>query len=194
MWFAPSTLVMAGVSDRIGLGASMFVYHASDASGVTTRGIGDVTIFGKLGLVQPETRTVGFALTPVLMVFQGSAQDAGRTVGWALPVSVERRLSRGRVYASAGYFSTGATYFNSAAEVRLASRLAVLGTLGGAFATGDDGSITPRRRTDLGASLMAIAGRNLTLSLSLGRSFSGDAALDGGPWIAAGFAIRPAGR
>ena len=191
VWFAPSAFVMAGVTDRIGVGASVPVYSLRDPTGATMRGVGDVTIFGKFGLINPEVRTVGVAFAPVVVVFEDTALDGGRRVAWAVPVSLEARLDRGRVYGSAGYFSSGAAFFNGAIELTLASKWALGGTLGSTFATGQDTTIAGSgRRTDASVSVMFAPAASFALSASVGRSFSGVPELDGGPWVAAGFAIR----
>jgi hypothetical protein len=191
VWFAPSLFAMAGLSNRLGLGVSFPVYHLRGSDGATDRGIGDVTIFGKLGVVNPETHTVGLALAPVVVLFESPDAAGSRDVAWAVPVSLEARLDGGRVYGSAGYFSSGAVFVNGAFEINVAPRWAVAGTLGSTFATRNDASTGAGQRTDGSVALMFVAASNVALSCSVGRSFSGAAALDGGPWIAAGFSIMP---
>ena len=192
VWFAPSLFAMAGLSDRVGLGVSFPVYHLRDDAGAAARGVGDVTIFGKLGVVSPETRAVGLAFAPVVVLFESVNEPGSRDVAWAVPVSLEARLNGGRVYGSAGYFSSGALFINGAFEISVTPKWAVAGTLGSTFATRTDASTSAAgQRTDGSVALMFVAAPNVALSFSVGRSFSGSDALDGGPWIAAGFSLMP---
>lgn len=192
VWFAPSAFFMVGLSERVGIGASVPVYHLRDATGATAHGVGDIGIFGKVGVVDPETRRVGVAFAPVVMILDDdTAAATGRRATWAVPVSLEARGSRGRVYGSAGFFSNGTVFVNAAGDVTLTPVIGVGATVGGAFATGDDDITggTGRRRFDTSGSLFAAATENMTLSVSIGRSFSGDRTLDGGPWVAVGVAF-----
>ena len=191
--FAPSTFFMAGVTDRVAVGASVPVYHLRDESGLTSHSVSDIAVFGKIGVVDPEQRAVGVAVAPVI-VFQegdGIVMPAGRHASWAVPISLEIRGRAGRLYGSAGYFSHGAAFFSTACELMLTSKLAMGGTFGSAASTRDDEALASLRknRMDASVSLFLIPSQSVSLSLSLGRSFSGDASVDGGPWIAAGFSL-----
>jgi hypothetical protein len=193
VFFAPSTFVMIGATDRVALGTSVPVYHLRDDSGLTTHGVSDIAVFGKIGLVDPERRPVGVAVAPVV-VFQegdGVVMPAGRHASWAVPISLEMRGRAGRLYGSAGYFSHGAAFFSTACELLLTSKLAMGGTFGAAASTRDDEPLASLRknRMDGSASVFVMPSSSVSLSFSVGRSFSGDASVDGGPWIAAGFSL-----
>ena len=186
--FAPSTLAMAGVSPRVDVGLSVPVYHLRDTTGATARGVGDVSLFTKVKLFDPAERTIGLAVAPVVVIFEDAT---GRRATWAVPVSLEARNRAGRVYGSAGYFSSGAAFVNGAVDLNLSRIVVLTGVLGVAFATRTDEELgeTNRRRTDASVALSAFAAPTIALSVSVGRSFSGNSALDGGPWIAASIAV-----
>jgi len=52
---APVVTAAAGLSPRVNLGAGVPIYHSQDASGVTQSGVGDVSLFAKVGLIDPAT-------------------------------------------------------------------------------------------------------------------------------------------
>jgi hypothetical protein len=188
--FAPIVFASGGLSSRVSAGATAPVYHQRDSSGNDFSGIGDVTFFGKFSLRDPATHRLGLALTPVVLVYQSS--DAGRRAAWAVPISLERRASRGRVYGSAGYFSGGAIFGNAAAEAWLGSRVAAGVVFGATRRTSSDSieTLVSRHRIDLSGTVSISAARTFALFGSIGKSFTGAPALDGGPWIAGGILIR----
>src|SRR6185436_17135057 len=97
---APMLGMGMGVSDRVQLSASVPFYRAS-YDGTVARGMDDVYLSAKIGLVDP-TLTLsefGMSVSPVVEVLSADAQD-GR-VHFALPVNMEVRRAPVRVYGSA---------------------------------------------------------------------------------------------
>jgi hypothetical protein len=188
--FAPIVFTSGGLSSRVSAGATAPVYHQRDSSGNNFSGFGDVTFFGKLSVRDPATHRFGLAFTPVVVVYQ--SPDSARRAAWAMPISLERRASRGRVYGSAGYFSSGAIFGNAAADAWLGSRLSA-GVVFGATRrtkTESTNTLVSRHRIDLSGTVSITATRKFALFGSIGKSFTGAPALDGGPWIAGGILIR----
>jgi len=87
------------------------------ADGTRQASFGDTYIVAKAVLLDAQTHRVGIAVSPLLQILGTSSLDYYRysksaTIGriqWALPVHVQAPLGSMRVYASAGYFSVGAT-------------------------------------------------------------------------------------
>jgi len=194
----PIVSIATGVAPRVSLGASMPVYHFQDVSGTTQNGIGDVPLFAKVVLMNPAegSRHVGVALTPLVDVSSEAAADGASRVTWAVPVSVEARMTHARVYGSGGYFSSGAVFGTGALEVAIAPRVRVTATLGESYATRVDAAAVgaSRHRTDISASAAVLVNRGAAVFAAVGHAFSGTPAVDGGPWIAGGLAVRLARR
>lgn len=187
---APVPAVVAGLAPHLSVGANLPI-DTFQASTGTTSGVGDVSLFAKLGLVDPASHPVGAAVIPVIQV-SPSATGSGRDVSWALPVSLEVRRAHGRIYGTGGYFSSGSIFASGAAELRVARRVALTGILGHTYAV--DASTVPvgqsRHRTDISGSLALIASPRAIVFAAIGHAYSGNATADGGPWIAAGIVIR----
>lgn len=95
--FAPIGYVTAGLSPRVSAGVSAPVYHLRDSTGATTSGVGDVSISGKIGLVDPAAHAVGVAVTPMVVEYTtGTDTVSERQTAWAVPVGLEARHSAGR--------------------------------------------------------------------------------------------------
>jgi hypothetical protein len=191
---APITSVLTGVAPRLSLGASVPAYHFDAAGGGSQNGIGDVPIFAKLVVVNPADgeHHVGLAVTPLIDVSNEPVADGASRVTWAVPVSVEVRGTRSRVYASGGYFSSGAVFGTAALEVTAVPRVRLTATLGESYATSVTAIVAgaSRHRIDASVSAAVAASRAAVLFVAAGHAFSGDPALDGGPWVAGGVAFR----
>jgi hypothetical protein len=151
------------------LGASVPVYHYRDASGAASHGIGNVDLYGKIAVIDPTARRVGFALAPMLEISPASDHQ----VGWALPLNMEARLSGGRVYGSLGYFSRGAAFGSVAGEVPAGHHASVTGTVGQTYAGGGS------RLTTVGGSVAIYANSAMGFFIGLNRSFGDDPAATG---------------
>jgi hypothetical protein len=151
-----------------------------------------VSIFGKIGLVNPAAHGVGVALTPIVVEYTTvTSTGSQRQAAWAVPVGLEARGTHGRVYGSIGYFSSGALFANGAGEWSLTSKFGLSGTLGVTRATGSAvQTASSLHRVDTSASAFVLPSPAVSLFVAVGRSFSGDPLLDGGPWVAAGIAIH----
>ena len=189
---APVTAVVAGVAPRLGVGAALPIDTFRDTTGATTTGVGDVSLFAKIGVVDPSEHTVGVAVSPILQISTPTDGTSGRQADWALPVSLEVRGAHGRLYGSGGYFSSGSLFASGAIELRPAPRLALTGLLGHTYAV--QSSTVPagetRHRTDISGGIALLLSMRAAVFASVGHAFSGNATADGGPWFAAGFAIR----
>src|SRR5205085_12658154 len=131
---APILMVAAGVTRGVQIGGSVPIYHFRDQSGLADSGVGTVSMYGKVRLIDPAvSRRAGLAIAPLVEVTPGAS--TGR-VGWALPVNVEARAERFRVYGSAGYFSRGSIFGSAAIEVPAGRRASVTGNFGQSHASG----------------------------------------------------------
>lgn len=131
-WDLPTMDAGFAVHPRVQVSASAPLSHASYEGGYSSRGMGDVYLAGKIGLLDPDQpgRRYGVAVTPVIEVLSSgsSLEDEGR-LHWALPVTVERRFDGFRVYAAGGYFSRGAIFGSGAVEVPVTNKLIATGVL-----------------------------------------------------------------
>ena len=121
-----------GVLPRVQFAITAPVTKVSYTDGTTTRGLGDVYLAVKLGLLDPaaEGRSFGIAVAPVVeFLSSGSVPEGGARVHWALPLALEKRFERWRAYGTVGYFSRGAIYGSAAGEVPLTEKLTATGVL-----------------------------------------------------------------
>jgi hypothetical protein len=131
-WDLPSVDLGMSVHRRVQVGFSAPISYARYTDGYSSRGLGDMYLSTKIGLIEPEGsgRKYGVAVAPVLEVLSsGSVLDGEQRFHWALPVTAERRFDSFRVYGSAGYFSRGAIFAAGAVEVPISDRLIAMGVL-----------------------------------------------------------------
>jgi hypothetical protein len=187
---APVIDIAAGVTPRLEVGGNLPVYHYQDVDGALTSGVRHMRVYAKVGLLAPATHRVGLACSPVLQV-QGSAATGSR-VGWVLPFSGETRLGRTREYGSIGYSSGGAVFVTGAVEVPITDRLAASVTFGRSRATRIDASTAdqPAARTDLSVTVARRMASSMAIYGAAGHAYSGDAAADGGVWLAGGLIVQ----
>ena len=183
----PILNVSYGVTNRAQFGATVPFYRVSYL-GTTDRGLDDVYINGKFGLVDPSVNgRFGLAVGSVIEILSFAPENMSR-LQWAVPVSVEVRGSNVRGYGSAGYFSRGAVFTAGAIEWTATGGTSVTGSLGHsvsiadtAFASGA-GSMTDlslfvghpvaRAVSVYGGAGQTFAGGTSSLALSGGVSFS----------------------
>ncbi|HEX6739540.1 MAG TPA: hypothetical protein VF310_14775 [Vicinamibacteria bacterium] len=178
-WDFPSVDAGLGLSRRVQVGITAPVSHTSYLDGTGTRGVGDLYLSAKVGLVDPEAkgRTFGVATVPTIEVLaSGSVVEGAGRVFWVLPVTLERRFAHYRAYGTAGYFSRGAVFASGALEIPLDEKVTVTATLSHTHSLDDDPTIDPqspaRSRWDLSGGAVYFLKPTATLYLSLGRTVS----------------------
>ena len=129
---APVASIAAGINSRMHIGGSMSFYHFRDPDGLSVNGFGSVSTYTKFVLADPSRAdgAIGVAVTPLLEFSPGE----GDQIGWALPINIESRHRRLRLYGSAGYFSRGSIFGTIAADIPISPRVSVTGSFGQAYA------------------------------------------------------------
>lgn len=190
---APVLSAAIGLVRRLHVGGSLPIYHLNDSSGFSASGVGNMHVYGKLGLIDPTggDGRIGIAITPLLEV---AAHDQIGRFSWALPISVEVRGVRARLYGSGGYFSRGSLFGAVGLEVPAGDRVSVFGNFGQSYSTraGDvDPAAEPTHaQTDIGTGLSIRLGPTSGVHFSVGRTFGGGEIADsGGVWFGGGFSI-----
>jgi hypothetical protein len=160
---APVASIVAGINSRLHAGGSLSFYHFRDPDGFSEQGFGSMSLYAKLLLVDPSKpgKRIGIALSPLVDFPPGSGQETG----WALPVSIETRPGRMRLYGSAGYFSRGSIFGTVAAEIPMGTRASLTGTFGQAHA--NDGT----RHTSLGIGTFVTITSSTGVFVGLGQTF-----------------------
>ena len=160
-----------GVTDRFQISAAVPFYRSTYA-GVTSRGVDDVYVSGKLVAVDAAASNSGFglAVTPVLEILSAGYTDD--RVHWALPVSVEMRRSPVRVYGSAGYFSRGSVFGSGAIEWATPAGTVITGSLTQSVSTSSEPTITNASRADVSVGIAHALADAVSAWGSIGRSLS----------------------
>jgi hypothetical protein len=129
---APVVSAAVGINSRMHAGGSASFYHFRDADGLSETGVGSMSMYGKVLLIDAAANTqgIGLAVTPLVEISPGSLGE----VGWALPVNVEKRRGDLRVYGSTGYFSRGSLFATIGADMPLGSRVSISGNFGQSYA------------------------------------------------------------
>jgi hypothetical protein len=129
--------VAAGLAPRVHVSASVTYSRATVIDEPQTHGLGDFYLGGKFVLRDAVQGGVGIAVGPALEVLTASsAESVGlNRVNAVLPVSLEWRQQRGRVYATTGYFTRGIIFGGGAVERYLGSDWVVVGALTAARST-----------------------------------------------------------
>jgi hypothetical protein len=176
---APVIMGALGVVPRIQLGGSIPVYHFRDDTGAAGSGVGTMSMYGKVMLIDPAVKgRVGVALAPLVEMAPGADQG----FGWALPVNVEARADRFRMYGSAGYFSRGSVFGTVAVEVPAGQRSAVTASLGESRSRGS-------QQTTAGLTFSFFPASTTGLFVSVGHSSAAEALANGGLSIGGGVAV-----
>jgi hypothetical protein len=140
-WDVPSVDAGVAIHRRVQVGLSAPLSYASYNDGYTSRGLGDMYLSTKIGLIDPDEqgRRFGVAVVPVLEVLSSSSVLEGESrLHWAIPVTVERRFDGFRIYGAGGYFSRGAVFGAGAVEVPLTDRIVASGMLSHSRSLEDD--------------------------------------------------------
>jgi hypothetical protein len=175
---APVISAVVGLNRRLQIGGSVPIYHFRDATGLSESGIGNIAIYGKALFIDPATQAngIGVAVAPLVEISSSSPDR----IGWALPLNVEVRRERVRMYGSGGYFSRGSIFGSFAAEVPAGERVSITGTFGQSFANAGS------HQTSLGVSLGLSVSSTASFYIGLGKSFQPAAAGPGGTSLAGG--------
>jgi hypothetical protein len=178
---APVVSAAVGVSRRFQAGGSLSFYHFRDAEGIAENGFGNVSLYGKLQVLDPyrAPNAIGVAVTPLVELSPGSEQ----TLGWALPVNVEAHRGNLRIYGSGGYFSRGSVFATVAADIPLASRVSLTGNFGQSYAR----ESTHQTSVGIGASI-GIAPTSGAY-VGIGRTYMPSATGPGGVSVAGGLSF-----
>jgi len=131
-WDAPSVDAGLGVSPRVQVAVTAPFSKIRYTDGTSSRGLGDVYVAVKLGLLDPTAagRSFGIAVAPVVeLLSAGSVPDRGARVHWALPIAVEKRFAKFRAYGTAGYFSRGSVFASAALEVPVNAKVTATATV-----------------------------------------------------------------
>ena len=167
-----------GLTPRLQVGVSVPYYRLTFNDGTRITGLGDVYLSTKVSIVAPENteRRIGLALSPVLEVLGDPDPIKNTRMFWGLPVDVELRRDRYRVYGSGGYFSRGALFGSGAFEVPVHERVIVTGVLAYTRALNEDpGADTlalSRIRMDVSGAAAYVLSPSFVLFGSLGRTIS----------------------
>ena len=167
-----------GLTPRLQVGVSVPYYRLTFNDGTRITGLGDVYLSTKVSIVAPENtdRRIGVALSPVLEVLGDPDPIKNSRMFWGLPVNVELRRDRYRVYGSGGYFSRGALFGSGAFEVPVHERVIVTGVLAYTRALNEDpGADTlalSRIRMDVSGAAAYVLSPSFVLFGSLGRTIS----------------------
>jgi hypothetical protein len=192
---APAASLIVGTTPRTNFGLVIPVYHASDVTGASATGIGQVYVYGKIALREPGLFKPGLAIaiTPLLAATRiPTATGTSEQVGFAAPVSLEWRGRVVRVYGSAGYFSQGALFGSAAASVS-AGRVMVTGIVGRTHLTSSTSNgvlVDAQDRTDWGLNAGISTTPRVMIFATVGRSHT---ISTDGRWIAGGIAFMIGG-
>src|SRR5437764_601479 len=147
---------------------------------------------GKSGLALGQTKdktshggaaaAAAGSASPATSVSSTSAPASDQRLGWALPVNVEARTRRARIYGSTGYFSRGSVFVTVAADVPAGRKASFTANFGRSFASGS-------HETDLGAGLALFTSPTTSVFISLGRAFMSDPAAAGGMSLGGGVSV-----
>jgi len=175
---APVMSAVVGLNRRLQIGGSVPIYHFRDGTGLSETGIGNIAIYGKALFIDPATQAngIGVAVAPLVEISSSSPDR----IGWALPLNVEVRRERVRMYGSGGYFSRGSVFGSFAAEVPAGERVSITGTFGQSFANAGS------HQTSLGVNLGLSVSSSSSFYVGLGKSFQPAAAGPGGTSLAGG--------
>ena len=189
-----------GLTPRVQLAMTVPFYQLSFADGSRAAGLGDVYLATKVGLIDPAKTTSGFglAVSPLLEILADPDPTGGRNFHVGLPVSVEWRQAKYRVYGSSGWFSRGAFFTSGALELPLTERVVATGVFSHTRALNDDPNADAmgmsKARTDLMGGAAFFATPSIALYGSLGRTISAQDANAASFMLGAGVSMVFAGR
>ncbi len=180
-WDVPSLDGGFAITPKLQIGISAPVAHATYLDGYTSRGLGDMYISGKYGLINPEATKGkwGLAVIPIMEILSSApvADTAGiGRVQWAIPITAEKRFDKFRFYGAGGYFSRGAVFASGALEVPVSDKVTVTGTLSNSRSLTNDPLSDElglsKTRLDASGGVMYVLHSAVVLYGSIGRTLS----------------------
>lgn len=172
----PGLDLSVGITRRIHASVAVPYFRASDDTGTQMRGMGDMNIATKIQLRDPDAHAIGLALGPTFEIATSAGSEGSQRMTWLLPLNMEWRNERVRVYGSAGYFSRGVLSAAGAVERALTDRVVVTGALSHAYSIDRDALADEiglsRRRLDLTGSVSYVVSPALAMFGSFGRTVS----------------------
>jgi hypothetical protein len=178
-WDAPSMDAGMGLTNRLQVAVFAPVSRIEYTDGSEIRGLGDVYVATKIGLITPgeNDRPWGVAAIPILEILSsGSVQEGSGRVHWGLPLTFEYRFSGARFYGSGGYFSRGAVFGAGALEVPIGEKFMMTGSLSHSRSLEEDlladALELSRSRWDLTGTALYILNPSVTVYASVGRTIS----------------------
>jgi hypothetical protein len=188
-----------GLTPRVQIGLTLPYYRLTFTDGSRAAGLGDVYLASKIGVVDPAKTSSGFglAVSPLLEVLADADPLAGRRFHVGLPVSVEWRQPKYRLYGSSGWFSRGAFFTSGAVEIPLTERVVATGVLSHTRSLKDDPDADAigmsKARTDLMGGAAFFATPSVAIYGSLGRTISAQDANAASFMLGAGVSMTFAG-
>ncbi len=172
--------ISTGVTSRLQLGASLPFYHARYTDGFTASGLGDTYLTAKYKVVNPDDKGWGVSVTPLLEILS-NAELADPTLGlkrvnWAIPVSVQVGADKTQAFATAGYFSRGATFVGLGVSQALNDTVTFTGSMTVSHSTRDlsvtDLATLRRTRVDASGGVSVSFSKRVGFWGSIGRTVS----------------------
>jgi hypothetical protein len=188
-----------GLTPRVQLGLIVPYYRLTFADGSQAAGLGDVYLASKISVVDPAKTASGFglAVSPLLEVLADPYPLSDRRFHVGLPMSVEWRQPKYRLYGSSGWFSRGAFFTSGAVEIPLTERVVATGVLSHTRSLKDDPTADAigmsKARTDLMGGAAFFATPSLAIYGSLGRTISAQDANAASFMLGAGVSMTFAG-
>lgn len=174
---APVFDVVGGVTERLHAFASI-PYSRTAYTGLPAEGeLGTVYVGGKYVVRAPDAG-IGIAVSPALEILSSSAtvETGYSRVNVVVPLNLEWRHDRTRIYGSTGIFSRGAYFIGGAVEQTLTDSLVATGALSQGWATDSEALAEEvglrTSRTDLSGSVAWIVSPHLMLYASGARTVS----------------------
>ncbi|HEX7019749.1 MAG TPA: hypothetical protein VF159_07070 [Gemmatimonadaceae bacterium] len=178
-WDIPSIDAGVAIDKRVHVGISTPFSRSSYGDGYTSSGFGDTYLSAKVGVLDPdqEGHRFGLAVVPVIEILSsGSVLEGDSRLHWAVPVTIERRFDRFRMYGAGGYFSRGSVFGAGAVEVPVNDRIVATGVLSHSRSLKDDplsdAMLLSKSRFDLNGSVMYVVTPVVTAFGTLGRTIS----------------------
>ncbi len=176
---APVVDLSMGFSPNVQVSLTLPYFRVTDRVGNSVRGFGDLYLATKVVLRDAATHSFGVSVGPTLEYLSDTSTTGTglKRMNWILPVSLERRLSVGRLYGSTGYFSRGAFFASAAFERALSDKFVLSTAFTHSYAT-DDQAVSEeiglsRRRADLSGTVAYSVSPALAVFGSLGRTVWG---------------------
>jgi len=171
---APAIGIAAGLTPRTQLSVALPYSHYTVDGGRLPAGLGDTYAGVKILLVDRASSGVGISTSPTLEIL--NTPGSPRRAGFVLPVSLEGGRGPVRIYASAGFFTRGATFASAAAEYHASRQVSVTAAVLQSWSTSGDAATTAlglrRTRTDITGTVVSFVNASMGVYGSVGRTIS----------------------